>query len=160
MKQEGKKEIIYRGGLVRFFIPDHWVEEYEEKGGGTFYDPDEETATLRLNVLSFISDSDVPPNNPLKLLRERSVKYSGLVEELPGNRYLLKYKKKVEENEESLVIYYWEVAKMLSVRDYDIAVFSFTILKSEDESGIFQTDILEIEKDIKHVTFSNLFCRT
>ena len=31
------KTIVYRGGIVRFKIPANWVEEYEEDGGGTFY---------------------------------------------------------------------------------------------------------------------------
>jgi hypothetical protein len=47
------KRLEYRGGLVRFELPSHWVEEYEPEGGGTFYDNTIEAVTLRLNVLSF-----------------------------------------------------------------------------------------------------------
>jgi hypothetical protein len=32
------KTIVYRGGIVRFRIPAHWIEEYEHEGGGTFYE--------------------------------------------------------------------------------------------------------------------------
>jgi hypothetical protein len=47
------KHVEYRGGLVRFELPRHWVEEYEPNGGGTFYDEAVDAVTLRLNVLSF-----------------------------------------------------------------------------------------------------------
>ncbi|MBK8594774.1 MAG: hypothetical protein IPN83_04160 [Holophagales bacterium] len=39
------KSITYRGGLVTFRIPRHWVEEYEEDGGGTFYEDRPDSGT-------------------------------------------------------------------------------------------------------------------
>ena len=32
------KTVVYRGRIVRFRIPEHWIEEYEHEGGGTFYE--------------------------------------------------------------------------------------------------------------------------
>src|SRR5438552_168389 len=46
------KTISYRGGIVTFRIPSHWREEYEPNGGGTFYDDNPDSATLRLNVIT------------------------------------------------------------------------------------------------------------
>jgi hypothetical protein len=57
------KTVNYRGVLVVFQIPEHWVEEYEADGGGTFYDPDDASVTLRLNVLTFASPRDLDPSN-------------------------------------------------------------------------------------------------
>ena len=45
------KTINYRGGIIRFQIPNDWVEEYEDVGGGTFYKPGDDTGTLRVNVM-------------------------------------------------------------------------------------------------------------
>src|SRR5262249_43907386 len=53
LDQDGMKAIRCRGGIVTFRIPAHWTEEYEEEGGGTFYDEDNGSGTLRLNVLTF-----------------------------------------------------------------------------------------------------------
>jgi hypothetical protein len=53
--QDGMKTIRYRGGIVTFRIPAHWTEEYEEEGGGIFYNEDNDSGTLRLNVLTFAS---------------------------------------------------------------------------------------------------------
>src|ERR1700747_2081414 len=33
------KTINYRGGIIRFQIPNDWVEEYEDGGGGGLYKP-------------------------------------------------------------------------------------------------------------------------
>ncbi len=46
------KKITYRGGLISFQIPKDWIEEYEENGGGTFYEDSQESGTLRINVLT------------------------------------------------------------------------------------------------------------
>jgi hypothetical protein len=43
--QDGMKTIRYRGGIVTFRIPAPWTEEYEEKGGGIFYDKDNDSGT-------------------------------------------------------------------------------------------------------------------
>ena len=51
------KQVSYRGGIIKFEIPDHWVEEYGENGGGTFYEDAPDSATLRLNLLTFESES-------------------------------------------------------------------------------------------------------
>lgn len=149
-----KKEVIYRGGVVRFFIPTHWREEYEEDGGGIFYEPSENTGTLRLNVLSFLAKEDVLPSYPLEIIRKRSVEYRGKVEELPDSRFLLKYSMNARENDEDLVVYYWEVARMVSPRDYNIAVFSFTIGLNEMKSAsAIGEEVAAIEDEIKNVKF-------
>jgi hypothetical protein len=46
------KRIVYRGGVVSFLIPDHWLEEYEEEGGAAFYEDKPGSGTLRLNVIT------------------------------------------------------------------------------------------------------------
>jgi len=53
MKDQQMKTIEYRGGVVSFRIPSKWKEEYEEKGGGTFYEPVQDSGTLRLNIITF-----------------------------------------------------------------------------------------------------------
>jgi hypothetical protein len=153
MKFDGsKKQIVYRGGLVRFSIPTNWVEEYEEAGGGTFYDA-ADSSTLRLNVLSFLCDHDVSARHPLELLIQRAPTYNGVVEELSGDRFLLKYTVSAQENGEALSIFRWEVVKMVSLRDYNVAAFSFTVESARSQSNeVLQTCAL-IEGEVKEVQF-------
>ena len=58
------KTIEYRGGIARFQIPESWVEEYEPRGGGTFYEPGDDTGTLRINVLDFERKAKDANSNP------------------------------------------------------------------------------------------------
>jgi hypothetical protein len=107
-----KKEIIYRGGVVRFFIPKHWSEEYEEDGGGIFYEPGDETGTLRLNVLSFLTKGDVSTRYLFEIVQKRMVENSGQIEVLPNDRFLLKYSFRKSENGEDLVFFIGKLQKL------------------------------------------------
>jgi len=149
------KEIDYRGGLVRFSIPGDWEEEYDPDGGGTFYEPGDDTGTLILNVLSFLTKDDVAPNHPLPIFEKRKVNCNGKVETLSEDRYLLKYQKDDEEEGNELLIFYWEVAKMVSARDCNNAVFSYTIMKSQYESESRKREIEMLEESVKEVRFAS-----
>lgn len=148
-----KKEIFYRGGLVCFFIPKHWNEEYANEGGGTFYEPGDDTGTLRLNVLSFLMKEDATPIQLLESVQKREAKNKAQIEVLSDDRFLLKYSFKSEENGESLIIYCWEVAKMVSRRDYNIAAFTFTVTVAQSEAHSIRQEISSIEEEIKNVRF-------
>ena len=52
------KVINYRGGLIKFRIPQKWIEEYEDAGGGTFYEDHPESGTLRVNVLTIEANQE------------------------------------------------------------------------------------------------------
>lgn len=148
-----KKEILYRGGIVRFSIPSHWIEEYGKDGGGTFYAPSDEAGTLRLNVLSFFTEKDVSLTYPLSVMRARQHQYNGRVVELPDSRFLFMYILNVNEDGDDLTIFYWEIARMLSPRDYNVAVFNFTIATNQKESNSMLDEISSIEEEIKKVVF-------
>ncbi|MBL8085918.1 MAG: hypothetical protein JNN26_25045, partial [Candidatus Obscuribacter sp.] len=77
------KTIVYRGGIVKFQIPSHWKEEYEEEGGGTFYEDSADSGTLRLNVLTFESESPLGENSSQELLKSLSKQPDAIIETLP-----------------------------------------------------------------------------
>lgn len=137
---------------MRFFIPTHWNEEYEDAGGGTFYEIGDDTGTLRLNVLSFLMENDILPEKLLSIIEGRKIKNDGKVEVLSDGRFLLKYSIK-SKKEEGLLIFFWEVAKLVSPRNYNIAVFSFTIMAKQSESETMLNEISSIEKEVKKVHF-------
>jgi hypothetical protein len=59
-ERQDMKEVIYLGGITRFWLPDWWQVEMSPDDGGCFYDP-ASSGTLRLNVLTFASSSASGP---------------------------------------------------------------------------------------------------
>ena len=147
------KVINYRGGVVRFIIPELWTEEYEEEGGATFYEPGDDTGTLRLSVLSFETDKDVKSDHPKSVFEKRKIENNAIVESLTDGKYLLKYIKLAEENGEALLMYYWEVARMISTRKTNIAVFNYTISELQATDEKIKSEVSYLDEFIKHVRF-------
>jgi hypothetical protein len=50
-ERQGMKEVVYLGGIARFWLPDSWQIEMNAADGGCFYDP-AGSGTLRLSVLT------------------------------------------------------------------------------------------------------------
>ena len=147
------KVIIYRGGLVEFRVPTSWVEEYEEDGGATFYDPTPDSDTLRLNVLTVRSTSPVTPRTPLELLRPRAEQYGVTAEALPNGNAVMSYTERAEEHGVPLVIHYWELANAVPPAHARIAVLSFTVRASEDMRA---SESLEwLDDEIRALNFSD-----
>lgn len=147
------KLIVYRGGIVTFEIPEGWVEEYEEEGGGTFYEPGDDTGTLRLNVLSFEAHKDVGMDHPQVVFEQLKSERDAEVFTLSDNRYLMKYSLPAEENGERLLIHYWEVSRMISARKSNIAVFSYTIAEDQSIFPSMKDEIANLDRLIRKVEF-------
>lgn len=141
------KTINYRGGVVRFQIPFHWKEEYEDDGGGTFYAPGDDTGTLRLNVLTFkappgkqISASTAP-----EVLAPEAEKRGVRITSLREGVAMIRSDEQVEENGEALSIRYWRIAQVLPPADIRLVIFSYTILASQlsTPSSAAELDLLD-----------------
>jgi len=151
------KTIVYRGGLVRFRIPAHWIEEYEPEGGGTFYEEGPDTGTLRLNVLTFESKQADRMKSPSDFL-------STYVKELPdaeiiartdGNASLAFWKfHERDEEEPALAIRYWQVANRVLPLHMRLAVFSYTMLRSRKDDPRFIGEVRMIADEVRRCTFA------
>lgn len=143
------KRICYRGGIVRFDIPDSWEEEYEPSGGATFFEDEPDSGTLRLNVLSFSSNGT-----------ETSAEMvSGLVvkngyQPLRDGLAITQEVKLAEESGEQLQISYWRVAIPVEPDNVRIAVFSFTILAEQATDPNIRREIDLLENSIRAAEFS------
>jgi hypothetical protein len=124
--KDGMKTIRYRGGIVTFRIPAHWTEEYEEKGGGVFYDEVNYSGTLRLNVLTFATKTPVTTRTAMSLLEARRKDYQGTLTDLGDGNALLRYTEVAREEGESLAIHYWQIANVVPPNHFRVAIFSFT----------------------------------
>lgn len=143
------KRISYRGGLVGFQIPSHWVEECGDEGGGTFYEDSPDSSTLRLNVMSF----EIGGGDPLAAAQnatgdERPVALG------PAAYLYGPLEKSVEEEGENLLMLSWKVAFPVFPNKVRMAIFTYTILERQrDDSDIVQ-EIEMIEKSIRTASYS------
>lgn len=153
MKKPEMKMVEYRGGVLTFRIPSHWKEEYEEKGGATFYEDAPDSGTLRLNILTFEAPIGKLPACGYDDLAARPSKTQSEIVRLPAGDGMRIYRKDAEEAGESLHVYYWEVAHCAPPQKYYLAVFSWTILAAQSAAQEFQDEIQLITDELKQIGF-------
>jgi hypothetical protein len=141
------KEIRYRGGLLTFRIPATWVEEYEEAGGGTFFEDRPDSGTLRLNVLGF----RVPPPkaaDPLRALETSSNAAQGSIRLLNPSLAVLEYAVSTNDTDGPIHIFWWELAHAPGPDFLRLALFSYTVAADRahapdtlDEIALLRTEL-------------------
>ena len=143
------KNIFYRGGVTRFDIPASWKEEYEPSGGAMFYEDRPDSATLRLNVLSFSSNGKETGEQMVAGLVTKSG-YQAL-----GNGLAIKqYVEAAEENGEPLQLHCWEIAVPVKGCNARLAIFTYTILASQASELQTQQELLLLNRLIRAAEFS------
>jgi hypothetical protein len=141
------KLITYRGGIAIFEVPNSWVEEYESKGGGTFYEPRDDSGTLRLNVLGFESENEPAPQMALSALRDANGR--------SAEGFPLHYEtREAQENGERLEIHRWQVAIPVLPHSLRVAIFSYTILSGQLGEPRIAEELGTIDASIRRATFS------
>jgi len=151
--QDGMKTIRYRGGIVTFRIPAHWTEEYEEEGGGIFYDEGNNGGTLRLNVLTFASKTPVTTRTAMSLLETRRQEYQGTLTDLGDGNALLRYTDVAQEEGESLTIHYWQIANVVPPNHFRLAIFSYTkSTKLADDD--MAADVVMMDEELRLCRFA------
>lgn len=143
------KTINYRGGLVRFRIPAQWIEEYEDDGGGTFFADDPDSPTLRLNVVTFRASRLVDENTPSELLNSRAEKTGQSIALLDTGNSVIAYNQRSEEDGHNLLIFYWELANAVPPSHGRLAIFSLTILESQQHDPAIIETIQMVDREVK-----------
>ncbi len=147
------KQIVYRGGIVNFRIPNSWLEEYEPDGGGTFYEDSPDSGTMRLNVITFESPDEITVEAVAETFKNSK---RGDVAVLPNGNVVQKYTKSVTEDEEELLIYYWDVGNPVPPRSARVALFSYTILASQATDGKFVAELKMLNEEIAAAKFASI----
>ena len=145
---EGMKTIHYRGGVMCFRLPEHWEEEYEEEGGGTFYDPDLETGALRVNVMTLSSKEHVGPASAVGILEQLPMTAGRQVEALPDGNALVAYSEGLQQEEDDgLFAWYWLIGNPVPPHHLRIAIFTYTAAadQADDPDVIEQAEMLDRE---------------
>ena len=139
------KAINYRGGIARFRIPQSWVEEYEEAGGGTFYEDGPNTGTLRINVMDFERpDTSSHPQNARDMLAGSDS--SRDVQELPSGVAVARSSRVTTERDEELRIYTWQVGVVVTPAHFRMVVFTYTILAGQERAPAMQQELQMLDR--------------
>ena len=147
--KSGSKIINYRGGVVRFEIPSTWKEEYEPKGGGTFYENRTDSGTLRLNVLSFKSQVGESSEKIVKRLSEKEPH-----QKVDCGFFLKRALKEAHENGETLQLHRWEVTVPVPPDSFRIVIFTHTILKGQENDPAIREELEVINTSVRTASYS------
>ncbi|WP_218081013.1 hypothetical protein [Anthocerotibacter panamensis] len=149
------QKIAYRGGLVTFRLPENWVAEYEEEGGGIFYDESDDLGILRLNVLTFKNyGAEEVSSKTIETMLNASSQAKGTPKPLPNGNILVAYEETEIGDGEEILIYYWEVGNPVPPAHVRLAIFSYTILASESESPRAKEVLAFLDREIAASVFT------
>ena len=147
------KEIQYRGGIVTFSIPRHWVEEYERDGGGMFYEDAPNTGTLRLNVITAKSPHPLSADAAFEeLTAMKSIKAESVQRLKNGNAFATAIQHSSEQNQ-AITLFWWHVTNPVRPSHLRIANFSYTVLTSQEHSEATKREVQLITESIKNAKF-------
>ena len=142
------KAIVYRGGVVRFDVPKHWIEKYEPEGGGTFYEDGPHTGTLRLNVLGF----RIPSGQSLATHISEIMVRDGFAP-FQGGLGLRRRQLSGEEDGEPLLFFRWEVLIPIEPDEFSVACFAHTVSESQRETVTTKAELEFIESSVQRAVF-------
>ncbi len=153
------KTITYRGGIVVFRIPSQWREEHEPDGGGTFYDDNPDSGTLRLNVITAKAPMPITTQSAPDILAGL-VQSSAAAELLGNNCALVRYEQHAEEQGHPLSITLWSVAQPLPPNHARIATFSYTMRAHQRNDAQFQAELDMLDCEIRALGFAPMLTDT
>ncbi len=145
------KRINYRG-ILSFELPRDWIEEYDDELGAAFYKDLEDSATLRLSLISLKAPSDIGELNAVKVLDKFNSKESKIITLTNNNAYKMYYERTIDEGNE-ITIFYWYLAQVIKPSGARLAVFSYTFLSNQLEKKSIQQEIEFITEQVKKAEF-------
>ncbi|MBW8888027.1 MAG: hypothetical protein JF616_09750 [Fibrobacteres bacterium] len=150
------RSIEYRGGVIRFSIPEQWKEEYESNGGGTFYEEGGETGILRLNVLTLAAPPGRRFENGLDVLLAQPIPKGARLNKVANGNGLLFSRCNSKESGQAIEIFSWQLAHTALPKKIYLAQFTWTV-KASAQGLMDQSDeIAMIDTIISQAVFSPL----
>lgn len=144
------KQITYRGGLIVFRLPQNWTEEYEPEGGGTFFDPQDESVTLRLNVLTLQSPRDLKITDSRAPFEGSAAFVGGDIQPLADFQSICVLPpRRTEEAGEPLDIHTWAVARVIPPRCVRVAMFNTTVAIRRAEPTAIEAILTTLQAEIR-----------
>jgi hypothetical protein len=143
------KSVNYRGGVVTFEIPSAWKEEYDPKGGGTFYEERPDSGTLRLNVLGFTNNAGKSSNEMVEAQLQKG-DYDQINYGAPAKRHMVES----EEEGVKLHLYRWELLVPVPPQSLRIVILSYTIVAGQEADLRIKEEMEMVGSIIKTARYS------
>ncbi|MGH9838754.1 MAG: hypothetical protein ACREEM_08220 [Blastocatellia bacterium] len=153
------KVVEYKGGLVRFRIPEQWIEEREDDDTRVFYQMGFDTGVFRVAVFSYAPPFPRELPTAYQLVRSRAAKLGGTAAELPNGNGLLHYVSEMVEEGKEITQYFWDLANVIPPDRCRIAMFCYTVLKSQIGEPAIKQDLEMLEREISNAEFGEVVGR-
>ena len=148
------KTIKYRGGLITFDIPQNWIEEYEKDGGGTFYEDNPSSGTLRVNVLTVDNsgkDDIKSPEDLFLMKKQNAIDFKESFNQ-KGDK-IFQYLNRTTENNIQISLYSFACIHKTEQMDYLIAIFTWTIETRYENDKNYILYLKMIQENISKIKF-------
>ena len=145
------KKINYRGGLISFEIPENWVEEFEETGGGTFYEDTPTSGTLRVNVLTI--ENKKGNGSPVDVFTDRQKRGNQKEYTTQGGDEIAEYSDRSEESGIPITIFTFACAHETERKDFILAIFTWTIETRFEYQESYIQEWNRIRNSIQNIKF-------
>ena len=148
------KRIEYRGGILSFNIPDSWIAEFEDDGGGIFYEDGPGPDILRLNVLTFRSPSEESIASVVRAFEKMECPEPAPIQITENGLVFRAYASRGEEDGEPITTYYWELGQPVLPNHMRLAIFSYTVPTSHASEPSLMALINVLNREIRDATFA------
>src|SRR5262249_29684852 len=116
-------------------------------------DEDNDSGTLRLNVLTFVSKTPVTTRTATSLLEARRQEYRGTLTDLGNGNALLRYTDVAQEDGASLTIHYWQIVNVVPPNHFRLAIFSYTKATERADDDI-AADVAIMDEELRVCRFA------
>ncbi|WP_162908132.1 hypothetical protein [Allorhizocola rhizosphaerae] len=143
-QRQDMQEVIYLGGVARFWVPQSWCVEMSVEDGGQFYDPDGDTV-LRLNVLTF--DTSATAGGPPQVRHQLRPGQRPI----DSGRLTAGYEFDVYEQDdiaEGTTVRYWQIAQVLPGQ---CRIYVFSYAYTTNAGHAIANELATIDREIRRM---------
>jgi hypothetical protein len=157
------KEINYFGGIVKFNVPESWVEEYEydqagkiiPESGGMYYEKGPNTGTFRLVIITYQPHEALSSNSPYEALAStKSIEETEILKMDNGNAITTSIKHSSDQGQ-AITLYKWNLANPALPNHIRIAMFSYTVLTSLENDPKTKMELEMLTESVKNAKFNS-----
>lgn len=147
------REIRYNDGAVRFKIPEHWEEEYDEEGTGIYYKDAEDSGTLRVTMVAADAEEDESTQTAAEFVKSLDI-YKGLKQATTSNKdVIIQHIERVTEEDTPLTFYFFDRVHRSKDDYFQIVHISWTIETRFEDEQHYKNDLKLVENLVQDLRF-------